>query len=66
MIEDVERDKRAIFGGGDESGVIVDAEVVLEPQDGRAAGVGRCHFGSERETTAWGSRGKGRVWLEGK
>lgn len=55
VIEDVERDERAIFGGGDESRVIVDAEVVLEPQDGRTVCVGRCHFGPERGTTARGS-----------
>lgn len=76
VIEDVERDESLrIGGGGDEAGVIVDAEVVLEPQDRRSSSitwlsfvVGICDFGSERKASeSWSWRGKqASVWGERK
>lgn len=76
VIEDVERDESLrIGGGGDEAGVIVDAEVVLEPQDRRSSSitwfsfvVGLCDFGSERKASeTWSWRGKeASVWEKRK
>lgn len=75
MIEDVEREERLrIGGGGDEARVIVDAEVVLEPQDRRSNSitwfslVALCDFGSEGKTSeSWSRRGnEASVWEEGK
>ena len=78
VIEDVEREERLrIGGGGDEAWMIVDAEVVLEPQDrrgGRSSSitwfsfVGLCDFGSERKASeSWSRRGnEASVWEEGK
>lgn len=55
VVEDVQRDDSAILGGGGESRVIVDAQVMLEPQDGRTVCVAGCHFGCKRGTTASGT-----------
>lgn len=55
VIEDVEREKRAVrLSGGGECGVIVEAEVVFEPENGR----GRGGFGSSSRERA----NEGRMW----
>lgn len=37
VVEDVERDEIGMFGGGDEAWVIVESEIMLEPEEGDAS-----------------------------
>lgn len=36
VVEDIERNSSGVVGGGEESWMIVDSEVVLQPDDGGA------------------------------
>lgn len=57
MIEDVEREQRTVrFSSSDECGVIVEAEIVFEPENGGAA-LGPS--GSSRERA---NEGRARGW----